>query len=40
MVYDFYLIDSEIRGRLRELIYAEREKTRGKITKQAGTGGA
>jgi len=40
MVYDFYLIDSEIRGRLREMIYAEREKFRAKVTSQAGTGGA
>ncbi len=40
MVLDFVVIDDEIAGKIRELIYAEREKTRGKITSQAGTGGA
>ena len=40
MVLDFIVLDDEIAGRIREVIYAEREKTRGKITSQAGTGGA
>ena len=40
MVLDYTVIDDEIAGRIRELIYAEREKSRGKITSQAGTGGA
>ncbi len=40
MVYDFYLINNEIQGRIREFVYAEREIFRGMITKQAGTGGA
>ena len=40
MVLDFIVLDDEIAGRIRELIYAEREKFRGKVTSQAGTGGA
>ena len=40
IVLDFIVLDDEIAGKIRELIYAEREKTRGKITSQAGTGGA
>ena len=40
IVLDFYIITDEFAGKIRELIYAEREKFRGKITSQAGTGGA
>jgi len=40
IVLDFIVIDNEFAGRIRELILAEREKARGMITKQAGTGGA
>ena len=40
MVLDFIVLDDEIQGKIRELIYAEREKFRGKVTSQAGTGGA
>ena len=40
MVYDFYLINNEIQGRIRELIISDREKFRGDITKLASTGGA
>ena len=40
IVLDFIVLDDEIQGKLRELIYADREKFRGEITKQAGTGGA
>ena len=40
IVLDFYLLDNEIQGRIRELLLREREKFRGDITKQAGTGGA
>ena len=40
MVLDFIVLDDEIAGRIRELIYAEREMFRGKVTSQAGTGGA
>ena len=40
MVYDFYLINNEIAGKIREMIYADREKFRGDITKLASTGGA
>ena len=40
IVLDFILMDNEIMGKLREMIYADREIFRGMITKQAGTGGA
>lgn len=40
IVLDFYVIDNEIQGRLRELIYSDRENFRALITKLAGTGGA
>ena len=40
IVLDFYLLDDEIQGRIRELIYEDREKFRGSVTSQAGTGGA
>lgn len=40
IVLDFYVIDNEIQGRVRELLLGEREKFRGGITRQAGTGGA
>jgi len=40
IVLDFIVLTDEIQGRIRELIYAEREKFRGKVTSQAGTGGA
>jgi len=40
IVLDFIVIDNEIKGRIRELVLTEREKFRGKITSQAGTGGA
>jgi len=40
IVLDFYVIDNEIQGRIRELILSDREKLRGQITKLAGTGGA
>ena len=40
IVIDFILLDDEIQGKIRELIYAKREVFRGEITKQAGTGGA
>jgi len=40
IVLDFYVIDDEIKGRIRELVLAEREKFRGEVTSQAGTGGA
>ena len=39
MVLDFIVLDDEIQGKIRELIYANREVFRGEITKQAGTGG-
>ena len=40
IVLDFYVIDNEIQGRLRELILGKREEFRGEVTKLAGTGGA
>ncbi len=40
IVLDFYVIDDEIKGRIRELLLGEREKFRGEVTKQAGTRGA
>ena len=40
IVLDFIVLDNEIQGKIRELILAEREKFRGKVTGQAGTGGA
>ncbi len=40
IVLDFYLLDDEIQGRIRELVLAGREKFRGEVTSQAGTGGA
>lgn len=40
IVLDFIVIDNEIMGHIRELILAEREKFRGKVTEQVGTGGA
>ena len=40
IVLDFYVIDDEIKGRIRELISEKREKFRGEVTSQAGTGGA
>ncbi len=40
MVLDFYVIDNEIQGRIREFIFGSREKFRGEVTKQASTGGA
>lgn len=40
IVLDFYLLDDEIQGRIREFILGSREEFRGKVTKQAGTGGA
>jgi len=40
IVLDFYVIDDEIQGRIRELVLADREKFRGEVTRQAGTGGA
>ena len=39
IVLDFIVLYDEIAGKIRELIYAEREKTRGMITKQARTVG-
>ena len=40
IVLDFIIIDDEIAGRMRELIISDREKFRGEVTEQAGTGGA
>ena len=40
IVLDFYVIDDEIQGKVREFVYANREGFREKVTKQAGTGGA
>ena len=40
IVLDFYVIDDEIQGKVREFVYADREGFRGGVTKQAGTGGA
>ena len=40
IVLDFYVIDNEIKGKVREMILASREKFRGEITSQMGTGGA
>lgn len=40
IVLDFIVIDDEVAGRIRELIYADREKFRGEVNKLAGTGGA
>ncbi len=40
IVLDFILLDDEIQGRIREIIYADREKFRGLISSKAGTGGA
>ncbi len=34
VVLDFYLIDNEIQGRIRELVLGKREDFRGKITEQ------
>lgn len=40
VVLDYTVIDDEIAGKIRELIYAERDKFRAKVVKKAGTGGA
>ena len=40
IVLDFYIIDDEIMGRIREFILKGRESFREEITGQAGTGGA
>ena len=40
IVLDYIVLDDEIAGRIRELIYAEREKFRGSVTSQAETEGA
>ena len=40
IVLDFVVMDNELAGRIRELIYTERKKFRGEVTGQAGTGGA
>jgi len=40
IVLDFIIIDDEIAGRIRSLIYADRENFRAIITKLASTGGA
>ena len=40
IVLDFYVMDNEIAGRIRELILSDREGFRAKVTKLAGTGGA
>lgn len=40
IVLDFYVIDNEIQGRIREFVLGSREEFRGKITEQARTGGA
>jgi len=40
IVLDFYVIDNEIQGRLREFILGSRERFRGEVTSQAGTEGA
>ena len=40
IVLDFIIIDDEIAGKIRGMIYADREIFRGMITKLAGTGGA
>ncbi len=40
IVLDFYIIDDEIQGRIREVVLADRERFRAEVTKQAGTGGA
>lgn len=40
IVLDFYVLTDEIAGRIRELIYADRENFRALITKLQGTGGA
>ena len=40
IVLDFYVIDDEIQGRIREFILGSREDFRGEVTKLAGTGGA
>lgn len=40
IVLDFIVMDDEIAGKIREMIYADREKFRSKVTSQAGTGGA
>ena len=39
IVLDFIVLDDEIQGKLREMILSDREKFRGLITSQAGTGG-
>jgi len=40
IVLDFYIIDDEIQGRIREFVYGAREEFRREVTSQAGTGGA
>ena len=40
IVLDFYVIDNEVQGRIREMILGSREEEKGRISKQAGTGGA
>ena len=40
IVLDFYVMDNEIQGRIRELILSDREGFRAKVTKLAGMGGA
>lgn len=40
IVLDFYVIDDEIQGKIREFIYGARERFRGEVTSQAGMGGA
>ncbi len=40
IVLDFIVMDNEIAGKIREMIYADREKFRGLISSKAGTGGA
>jgi len=40
IVLDFIVINKEIAGRIREFVLSSREKFKGDITSQAGTGGA
>ena len=40
IVLDFYVMDNEIAGRIRELIYADREKFRETVVDLAGIGGS
>ncbi len=40
IVLDFYILTDEIQGKIREMILTSREEERGRVTKQAGTGGA